>query len=291
MTIPRPHSKLQRPPMESRAETIVLGLKTPQGAILAADTQEIYEQSHQVNRPTLVYKRDTNLCSIPIVLSVAGAGAGQWIDKLTTAMWDSVQDASNLDEACSQTETAITDHYRDSKDFVTLDPTADLIYAVGTTGGVRLFHAYGAVVNEVTSRAAGAGQAIADFLLRNFRDDMHITNAMSLAIYILTCAKRHADGCGGDTQVAPIHNNGFSTRRRPEQITAIERVLDFASRAGNMLVMIAGSTVYNPEHLKVAALALTESISFELSKFYEIDSIKKLLEAIEYFRPTFPGSQ
>src|SRR6266702_2207281 len=98
--------------LEGKAVTIVLGLKTPQGVVLAADTQETYTQSHKVSRPKLVYKTDTNLSGVPLVLSVAGAGIGPWIDKLTTAMWESIQDATNLDEACSVLEGVITDQYR-----------------------------------------------------------------------------------------------------------------------------------------------------------------------------------
>ena len=75
---PKPQGRLcirpKRLSVGRKAVTIVLGLKTPQGVVLAADTQESYEHSHKVNRPKLVYKADKNLCDLPIGLAVAGAG-------------------------------------------------------------------------------------------------------------------------------------------------------------------------------------------------------------------------
>jgi hypothetical protein len=260
--------------------TIVLGMKTPQGVILAADTQETYTQSHKVNRPKLVFKTDTNLANIPIVFSVAGAGVGPWIDKLTTAMWESVQDATSLDEACENLEKTVIKQYRDFSGLLSFDPTADLIYAIGAPGGVRLFYAYGPIVNEERLRASGSGQPIADYLLRNFTATHHITNGMALAIYVLMVAKRHADGCGGETQVAIIHRDGFGVELSPAQIAASENVLDTAAEYGDTILMLAGNPIVNGEALKDASSHLISDVTSNLSALAAVSGMKELLDKI-----------
>lgn len=264
--------------------TIVLGMKTPQGVILAADTQETYVQSHKVNRPKLIYRSDTNLAGIPIVFSVAGAGVGPWIDKLTAEMWESVQDATSLDEACVSLEDAIRKQYRDFRSLLSFDPTADLIYAIGAPGGVRLFYAYGPLVNEETIRAAGTGQPIADFLLKNFKGNYHITNAMAMAVYVLMCAKRHADGCGGDTQVALIHRGGWGTELEPAQIAASEHALDAASSYADMILMLAGNPIWTDtggeDGIKLASDTLIQSVGKALTAWSSVPGMKELLDRI-----------
>jgi hypothetical protein len=265
----------------SKAVTIVLGMKTPQGVILAADTQETYTQSHKVNRPKLVYKADTNLSGTPIVFSVAGAGVGPWIDKLTTAMWESVQDATSLDDACVNLEETVIKQYHDFRGLLSFDPTADLIYAIGCPGGVRLFYAYGPIVNEERVRASGSGQPIADFLLRNFTDSLHITNAMALAIYVLMSAKRHADGCGGETQVAIIHRDGFGAELTAEQIGASEKILDAAAGYGDMMLMLAANPIIDESGLKAASKSLLSGVTRELSGLAAVSGMQDLLDKIK----------
>ena len=146
--------------------TIVLGIKTPQGVVLASDTQESYE-SHKVSRPKLIFKSDeTSVCGLPVTLAIAGAGTGPWLDKVSAEMWDALQDATSLDEASSQIEEKIKTMYSEYRELVSYDLHAELIYGIGASNGTRLFHAYGPIVNELGIKAAGSGQAIADFLMK-----------------------------------------------------------------------------------------------------------------------------
>jgi len=266
------------------AVTIVLGLKTPQGLILAADTQESYEKSHKVNRPKLVYKADKNLCDLPIGLAVAGAGIGPWIDKLTAGIWMAVQDATSLDEACEKAEGDIKEHYREFKELLSYDPHSELIYGIGASGTTRLFHSYGPIVNEVDVSTSGSGQSIADFLLRRFKSTMHITNAIAIAVYVLYCAKLHADGCGGDSHLAVLQNDGQSYLLDATHVATMERVLEKTSSITDIFLMLAGNPISTAQHIQAMGEFLAQNISMQLEQFSGLDSIPELLARLEKLR-------
>lgn len=268
--------------------TIVLGLKSPQGVILAADTQETYERSHKVQRPKLAYHSGDNVCGLPVGMAVAGAGFGPSLDKLATAMWEAVQDATNLDEACIKTENAIAEHYRHYRQLMSLDDD-ELVYGIGASGATRLFHAYGPIANEVPSRASGSGQPISDFLLRNFKDTMHITNAMAWAVYILYCAKEHADGCGGKSNIAVLQNDGQNYSLAEDHIEALERLFYEASGATDLMLMAAGNPIIEPDGMKMAGEVMASMIAHQMSKLTSVKSIPDLLARLK--RPKQSGSQ
>jgi 20S proteasome alpha/beta subunit len=264
-----------------KAVTIVLGLKTPQGVVLAADTQESYAGSHKVNRPKLFYKSENNLCDLPIGLAVAGAGFGPWLDKISMAMWDTVQDATNLDEACSKVEDEIKKRYDEYRQILNSSIDSELIYGVGVAGGTRLFHAWGPIVNEVHARAAGSGQAIADFLLRHFKQTTHITNAMALAVYILYSAKEHAEGCGGNSHLAVLQDDGESYLLDHPQISAMEDLVKSSSRATDVFLMFAANPVVTPDGVKAAGAIVSELLAEEISELQGVKSIRDLLARLD----------
>ena len=257
--------------------TIVLGMKTPQGLILAADTQESYAGSHKVNRPKLFYKAEKNLCDLPMGLAVAGAGFGPWLDKITAAMWDAIQDATSLDEACSKVEDEIKKRYDEYRQLLNSSIDSELIYGIGASGGTRLFHAWGPIVNEVTHRAAGSGQPIADFLLRHHKTTIHITNAMALAIYVLYSAKQHSEGCGGDTHVAVIQNQGDNYLLDSGQVKAMENLFEAASGFTDNFLVFAANPVVTPEGVKAVGTVVSASLAVEASKLHSVKSIQELL--------------
>jgi len=256
--------------------TIVLGIKTPQGVVLSADTQESYAGSHKVNRPKLVYKAEDNLCGLSVGMAIAGAGFGPSIDKLATGMWEAVQDATNLDEACSKVEAEIGGHYLHYRKLMALDDD-ELIYGIGASGTTKLFHAWGPIVNEITVKASGSGQPVADFLLRHFKNTMHITNAMAWAVYILYSAKEHADGCGGDTHVAIIQDNGKNCLLESEHIRAMENFFETASDTTDTLLMLAANPILDAEAVTVVGKTLSERIAGQLGALSSVKSIPDLL--------------
>jgi len=233
-----------------------------------------------VNRPKLFYKAEKNLCDLPVGLAVAGAGFGPWLDKITAAMWDTVQDATNLDEACSEVEDEIKARYDEYRRLLNSDIESELIYGIGASGGTRLFHAWGPIVNEVTVRAAGSGQAIADFLLRHLRTTTHITNAMALAIYVLYSAKQHSEGCGGDTHLAVIQNDSENYLLDSPQVKAMENLFEAASGFTDNFLVFAANPIVTAEGVKAVGTVISESLAKEVSKLHSVKSIQELLERL-----------
>jgi len=274
----------------SKTVTIVLGIKTPQGVVLSADTQESYAGSHKVNRPKLVYKSEDNVCGLPIGMAIAGAGFGPSIDKLTTSMWDAVQDATNLDEACSKAEAEIGNHYLQYRKLMALDDD-ELIYGIGASGTTKLFHAWGPIVNEITVKASGSGQPIADFLLRHFKGTMHITNAMAWAVYILYSAKEHADGCGGDTHLAVIQNDGKNYLLEADHIKAMENLFEKTSNATDILLMLAANPVLDAEGVKMAGAVISVKIAEYMGQLTNVKSIPELLKRLKGDQSTSARAQ
>jgi 20S proteasome alpha/beta subunit len=266
------HERLPR----RKAVTIVLGLKSPQGVVLAADTQETYVGSHKVNRPKLAYHSGDNLCGLPVGMAIAGAGFGPSLDKLSSTMWESVLDASGIDEACTKAEEAIAGHYRHYREVMQLE-NDELVYGIGASASTRLFHAWGPIVNEISHQASGSGQPIADFLLRNFKDTMHITNAMAWAVYILYCAKQHADGCGGNSNVAVLQNDGQNYHLAPDHIEALEKLFYEASGVTDLLLMAAGNPVLDAKGVKMAGEVMSRMIANQAAQLTSVKSMPDLL--------------
>jgi hypothetical protein len=252
---PQPTPKLTRP-RESLAVTIVLGIKSPTSVVLAADTQETYQGSHKVNRPKLVYKSDKTICGMPVVLSVAGAGFGPWIDKLITLMWQAVQDATSFDDARDSVENCIKSTYEEYGRIANsgCDPNTEMLYVIAAPGAMGLFHAFGAIVNETTSRACGLGQPIADFLVGRMRQvassEGDTQDLISLAIYVLASAKAHADGCGGDTNIVWVENENKSGLLGREEITAAESLFSWADTVVNLLMFLCANQSIDAKQLE-----------------------------------------
>jgi hypothetical protein len=77
--------------------------------------------------------------------------------------------------------------------------------------GSRLFHAYGPTINERDYYACGAGDYMADFLSsRMYGTHLDVRQLIILAAYVLFQAKEHVEGCGGDSHIAVLHENGES---------------------------------------------------------------------------------
>jgi len=109
----------------------------------------------------------------------------------------------------------------------------------------------------------------------------HITNAMALAVYVLYSAKNHAEGCGGDTHVAVIQNDGQNFLLEPEQVRAMETLFEKASDVTDSLLMFAANPIVTPDGLKAAGSVLSESLAIELSKMHSVSSMPELLARLK----------
>lgn len=221
---------------ERKAVTIAAGFKCPGGIVLCADTQETVAGLSKRHVPKLRVEPSGFLLATSALrgydLAVAFCGStdnGPFLDEIVETAWKSVQEAESLDDACEKIRVSIKESYREAGEVYQTGycPSANLIYGVKKGGQSKLFEASGPSVNEKNSYcSAGAGYYMADFLAsRMYSHELTIQQCIILAAYVLFEAKEHVDGCGGDSHIAVLRNNGHSGLEDSLKIKSITEML------------------------------------------------------------------
>lgn len=250
-TIPR--SKPERLP-ERRAVTIIAGFKSYEGVVLCADTQETIGSSKR-NVPKLIFQPEhyylpstiQHHVSNPGYLAAAfcGAGHGPFIDKLVERTWQDMQSAKSLDDACSIAEASIGNTYDHFGRIYQVGhcPEVELIFGVKMENDSRLFTAIGPVVNEKkTCDSSGIGSYLANFIsARMYREHLTLHQCVILAAYTLFQTKEHVDGCGGESHIAVLRNEGISGRVDLTRIESITKLLQHADTEAGSLILETGN--------------------------------------------------
>jgi len=180
-------------------------------------------------------------------LAVAFCGAGDngpFIDKLVDRSWEEAQAGSSLDEVCQLIENSIKEAYREFGEIYQRGycPHAELIYGVKLSGDSKLFSAYGPVVTEKYEYCSGGiGCYMANFLAaRMYKDYRNLHQCVILAAYILLQAKEHVEGCGGESHIAVLRNDGVSGKVDWRRVDAINKLVEYAdSEAGELVLQKA----------------------------------------------------
>jgi hypothetical protein len=98
-----------------------------------------------------------------------------------------------------------------------------------------------------------------DFLAgRMYRSHLNVYQCAILAAYVLFQAKEHVEGCGGDSQVAVLREDGASGTvdwKRVEVMTELLKYVDYG--ASKLLVHSANLALTEDELKKRFALALS----------------------------------
>jgi 20S proteasome alpha/beta subunit len=231
---------------ERKAVTIVAGFKTKGGIVICADTQETIGSLSKRNVPKLRFEPlgPRKRLALGTDLAVAFCGAsnnGPFIDKIVDRAWEAAHVESSLDGACAAIENCIKSTYREFGEIYQQGccPEAELIYGIKMNGASKLFSALGPVVNEKDTYATGgAGYYMADFLAsRMYAEYLSLYQCAILAAYILFQAKEHVDGCGGESQIAVLKNNGLSSMARPEKVERITELLKYADHMAGPLIL------------------------------------------------------
>jgi 20S proteasome alpha/beta subunit len=216
-----------------KAVTIVAGFRCQGGVIICADTQETIEKT-KVHTPKLrlepsktFYGGDT---SDDLMVAFAGSGPGPFIDKVIDRAWEDVQLATNLQEATEEIEKSIKLTYKEYGQIFQRGycPAADIVYGVKMHGQSKLFTANDTIVNEKsTYDCIGAGMYLANFICaRTYLHNMTLSQATILAAYVLFQAKEHVEGCGGDSHIAVLRDEGGSGTIDADRLIGINRQLN-----------------------------------------------------------------
>ncbi len=245
---PEPQTPVR--PRERRHVTIVAGFKCYEGVVLCADTQETVAELSKRNIPKLIFEPKDDAGKTKAFkaddLAVAFCGAadnGPFVDKLVQNAWEDAQAGSNIDEVCTLIERSIELTYKKFGEIFQTGycPTAEVIYGVKMFGASKLFSASGPIVTEQNRYATGgAGYYMADFLSsRMYTNHLSLRQCAILCAYILFQAKEHVDGCGGDSQIAVLRNDGVSGAVDRVRIESLNRLLDGADETLGHLLLAA----------------------------------------------------
>lgn len=231
--------------------TIIAGFKSVEGIVVCADTQETISNISKRNVPKVRFEpseiREHILLAGVSDLAVAFCGAasnGPFIDKIVDRAWEVAQLTTSLDDASMAIENSIKQTYQEFGQIYQPGycPEAELIYGIKMHGKSRLFSALGPIINERdTYSTGGAGYYMADFLAsRMYNGLLNIYQCAILAAYILFQAKEHVDGCGGESQIAVLRNNGTSGLAASANVEKITKLVQWGDQAaGDIIIQMA----------------------------------------------------
>jgi len=216
-----------------RALSIIAGFKCPEGIVLCADTQEVIGPSKR-SVPKLRFEPSaTSHMGESLAVVFCGAGDnGAFIDRLVQDAWEDAQLGTNSKQVCEIIQNTIESTYKKYKEIYGAGccPIADLVYGVKMSNECHLFSASGAVVNERENYDSyGAGQYMTDFLAnRMYNRHLNLRQCAILAAYVLFQAKEHVDGCGGESHIAILRDNGASGIISQSKTDALTKLLEVA---------------------------------------------------------------
>jgi hypothetical protein len=234
------------------AVTVAAGFYFNGGIILCADTQETIEHSKTWTpklrlEPAAMRGKDS---PDDLMLAIAGAGDGPFIDKLTERAWESIFDAQSFDEACSSVEESIKSTHEEYGHIFQPGylPYVEIVYGIKMQGKSKLFRAYGPIVNEQKGYTAiGKGYYMANFLASKMHQRyLSGSQAVLLAAYILFQCQEHVDGCGGDSHIAILNETGNSHLSNPWKIDfATGQLADVDNKVSTILLSAPDYTMSN----------------------------------------------
>lgn len=276
--------------------TIVAGFKSFEGIVVCADTQETIDNLSKRDVPKLRFEPEDSAFygargheGDGLAVAFCGAGEnGPFIDKLIDNAWHDAKNTTALPETCEAIEESIKDTYREfGKIFqVGFCPQAELIYGVKMEGRSKLFSAMGPVVNEErTYSTAGIGRHLADFLAaRMHGDHLNIRQCAILAAYVLFQTKEHIEGCGGDSHIAVLRNNGTSGKVGSRQVQAITELLKITDKDSGRIFLELADFEINDEEFKKDG-----NFSIDVLQAMRKSVREELKESIEQWDALFPG--
>jgi 20S proteasome alpha/beta subunit len=228
---------------ERKDVTIIAGFRCKDGIVVCADTQETTGAAKR-DVPKLRFEARGLATDEPLAIAICGSGYGPLIDKLVDEAWTTVQPLSEMNEVCEAIETTIKKLYQEYGRIYQRGhcPAAELIYGVQTAEELKLFSANGPIINERPEYySSGQGYYLADFIAsRMYVPYLSLHQCVILAAYVLFQAKEHVDGCGGDSHIAILRNDGMSGVIDVQRTDYLTKMLESADPyVGSLLLSVA----------------------------------------------------
>lgn len=279
---------------ERRAVTIIAGFRGQEGIVLCADTQETVANLSKRNVPKLRFEPanrpffgEEGASENEIAVAFCGAGSsGPFIDKLVDGAWEAARNETSLTDACGAIEESLKDTYREFGKIYQRGycPEAELIYGVKMDGSSKLFSAVGPLVNEKRDYVTGgAGYYMADFLAARMHGfHLNIRQCVILAAYVLFQAKEHVEGCGGQSHIAILRDDGTSGRVGVAELKAITELLELTDTGttGKIILELADFAISDKEFEANAHQVVKDLRGLRDAKRTELQDSLKFFRAI-----------
>jgi hypothetical protein len=234
--------------------TIAAGLRCSNGIVLCADAQETKNALSKVNVPKVrvePWLRVGKDSPDELMIAVAGAGDGPFIDKIIERAWEDVSIASSFDEACAEMEKSIKTIHKEYGQIFQPGymPQVEMVYGIKMQGNSKLFTAHGPIVNEKsTYHSVGAGYYMSDFLAsRMHSNHLSVSQTITLAAYILFQCKEHVDGCGGESQIAVLNEKGSSKLVPSLEVNTVTQALKDVDEVLSYLLLLPAADPQIPQ--------------------------------------------
>ena len=226
--------------------TVVGGFRCSKGIVLLADTQETVGDVYKRNVPKLRFEESPraykSLGGSDLAVAFCGAtNKGPFVDKLVDRAWVAGRNESDIDDVCEAIEKSIEETYRHYGTIYQPGymPDAELIYGVKMNGSSRLFTAHGPEVNRQEKYCiGGVGTYLGGFLAeRMYTEGLTVQQCVILAAYILFQTKEHVNGCGGESHIAVLREDGPSGKVDSQRVESITKNLERAdAELGTLLL-------------------------------------------------------
>jgi len=212
-------------------------------------------------------------------LAVAFCGAtdnGPYLDEMVDRAWDAVQSAASLEEAGKLIASSIKTSHKEFGQIYQpgFQPQAELIYGVRINGESELFHAYGPAITKQSKYVSGGiGSYMVDFLVaRMYRNVLSLRECIILAAYVLLQTKEHVEGCGGDSHVAILPNEGVFGLIDNGRTDAVTNLLEAGDiEIGKTLLSYADVNLSNERVEEAIHRALSVSL---IARRAEVENLK-----------------
>jgi 20S proteasome alpha/beta subunit len=188
--------------------TIAIGLRSNDGIVLAADSQETlagYIKGETGKIKTIIFASGT-------VLAIVGSGHSDYIETATEKVSDGIGELKNFPDIKNRLEENLLAFF--DKHLARFPenerPAVDLLIGMSMRPSLfALFHYSGTAFYTVSQKAIGAGILLANGLLSDFASgELNVDESASIAVYILSKVKRRVDTCGGFTDLVALRTNG-----------------------------------------------------------------------------------
>lgn len=274
---------------------MIAGFKCQDGVVVCADTQETLGSAKR-NVPKLEFTKGPTwsaeqgeMINHDLALALCGAGHGPFVDKIASRAWDALRDVADIDEASDAVESMIKRTYQEFSQIYQPGsfPEAELIYGITIGGQSRLFQAYGPLVLEKSYASSGIGHYLADFLAERMgANGEHgwrtIRQCVAVAAFILSQAKEHVEGCGGNSHIAVLRESESSGM---VDFHMVEHLTEYMKRAD----MFTGELLLDTADFSISDSELAEKIesSIGVMKHIRTKEMEKLKKDREFSRSLF----